>query len=226
MDRGVKIAIFVASIVSLSLGLIWDQVLSQARNAVQREAVDELGPEIMQANVGPPEVARLQPPVGFETQPPANLPDPQQPAVDPVPQATPPAWQSWTEYEVVSGDSWWKLSHVTFKERGLSTNDLANANPGVTTLKPGMKIKIPPLPGAVEPDGAPTRESSSGQIAGYSRDAEPPPSAVKEYTVQDGDSWWRIAHRRFPELGKTSEEWEAANPGVSTLKPGMKLKVP
>jgi hypothetical protein len=26
MDRGVKIAIFVASIVSLALGLIWDQV--------------------------------------------------------------------------------------------------------------------------------------------------------------------------------------------------------
>ena len=42
MDRGVKIAIFVASIGSLALGLIWDQVLSSAREAVKTEVADDM----------------------------------------------------------------------------------------------------------------------------------------------------------------------------------------
>lgn len=47
-----------------------------------------------------------------------------------------------TTYTVKEGDSWWKLAYVTFKERGLSTRDLQQANPGVD-LRPGMTLKIP-----------------------------------------------------------------------------------
>lgn len=226
MDRGVKVAIFVASIVSLALGLIWDQVLSQARNAVQREIVDELGPEIMQANVGPPDVARLAQPEGFEAQAPATLPDPQQPAAEPAQEPETPAWQNWTEYTIEHGDSWWKLTHVTFKERGLSTKDLQEANPGVVTLRPGMKIMIPPLPGATDAE-APLRQASSpGGVAGYPTPPPVLPPQPEEYTVQGGDSWWHIAHEVHKVLGKSTKEWRAANPDVGTLRPGMKINIP
>jgi DNA repair exonuclease SbcCD ATPase subunit len=47
-----------------------------------------------------------------------------------------------TEYTVKEGDSWWRLANVTFKDRGLSSQDLQQANPGVQ-LRPGAVIRIP-----------------------------------------------------------------------------------
>ncbi|MCC7508805.1 MAG: LysM peptidoglycan-binding domain-containing protein [Planctomycetes bacterium] len=215
MDRGVKIAIFIASIVSLSLGLIWDQVLSNARVAVQSEEVDELGPETMQALVGPPEVLRAETPKEFEAVKPQEAAAETSATSQSAPAATAPQW---TEYVVLSGDSWWKLAHNKFKDRGLEISDLQAANPGVE-LKPGVKLRIPPFKGA----GA----VAAGPAVSQPATPQTPPNGVggTEYTVQEGDSWWKIAHVRFKDRGLSSEQLEAANPGVK-LRAGSKIKIP
>lgn len=215
MDRGVKIAIFIASIVSLALGLIWDQVLSNARVAVQTHEIDELGPEIMQARVGPPEVLRAEAPLDFETVQPVETVG----ASDETSQAAPPSTApQWTEYVVVAGDSWWKLAHGKFKDRGLEIADLQSANPGIE-LKPGVKLRVPPFKGA----------GAAAPVPVVSRPATPqsPASGAGgiEYTVQEGDSWWKIAHERFKGRGLSSEQVEAANPGVK-LRAGSKVRIP
>lgn len=48
----------------------------------------------------------------------------------------------WTLYTAKEGDSWWRIAHVTFKDRGLTTQDLQQANPGVE-LRPGTILRIP-----------------------------------------------------------------------------------
>lgn len=215
MDRGVKIAIFIASIVSLSLGLIWDQVLSNARVAVQAEEVDELGPETMQALVGPPEVLRAEAPQDFEAVKPVETAAESDATAEASPTATAPQW---TEYTILSGDSWWKLAHNKFKDRGLEIADLQAANPGVE-LKPGVKLRIPPFKGA----GA----VAPGPVVSQPATSPAPVSSGSgtEYIVQEGDSWWKIAHERFKGRGLSSEQVEAANPGVK-LRAGAKIKIP
>lgn len=138
MDRGVKIAIFVASIVSLGLGLVWDQVLSQARDAVDSEVAGEMEPERIEAVVGPPHVKRAPP---TEEILPIVAPEPE---TEPEPEAPQPQPKGdWSDYVVKHGDSWWKIAHVHFKLRGLSSTDIAKANTG-KKLRPGVTIKIPP----------------------------------------------------------------------------------
>lgn len=142
MDRGVKIALFVASLVSLALGLVWDQVLSQARVAVQKPAAGDMAPEELAARVGSPDIPRLELEQAIEEQKAAPqvaepAPGPQQPAAKPAGQ---PAAE--TEYEVQAGDSWWSIANRKFKDRGLTSTDLEKANAGVT-LRPGKKIRIP-----------------------------------------------------------------------------------
>ncbi len=142
MDRGVKVAIFVASIASLGLGLIWDQVLSGAREAVKTETADVMGPEIKKGEIGPPDLKRND----IITEDSKKRPlvvvvdNPAKPLAEPVK----PKDQEWMEYTVQNNDSWWKIAHSHFKGRGLSSSDLVNANPNVKNLRPGQKIKIPP----------------------------------------------------------------------------------
>ncbi len=147
MDRGVKIAIFVASIISLALGLVWDQVLSQARVMVEKPAENPMGPEIINANVGAPNFERMELAQKVEASAAAMPPElggPTEPAPAPVgPQPPSPVADAATEYEVQAGDSWWKIANRLFKDRGLSSKDLDDANPGVK-LVAGKKIKIPP----------------------------------------------------------------------------------
>ncbi len=216
MDRGVKIAIFVASIVSLALGLIWDQVLNQARTVAQQHTVDEFGPDLISAIVGPPEVPRLQPPEGFDVQP---VPVEDAPATEhdntsnPAPESPEPG--GWTEYTVAHGDSWWRIANTVFKDRGLDSADIQAANPG-KQLHPGVTIKIPPKPGAAAPTPAPS-------VAGYAAGNTQGPI---DYVVQDGDSWWKIAYVHFKDRKRSTEDLKAANPGVSTLRPGTSIKIP
>lgn len=141
MDRGVKIAIFVASVVSLGLGLVWDQVLSSARGALAEERPDVLGPERVDARVGSPDIPRALP---KDAQPQAPVPAP---AVAPeIPKAASPvepaAIQA-SDYTLVAGDNPWKLAHTRFKDRALTTEDIKNANPNAK-WRPGEVIKIPP----------------------------------------------------------------------------------
>lgn len=214
MDRGVKIAIFVASIASLGLGLIWDQVLSHARVMVEDSPQDVLAPELIDARVGSPDIARLDPPEGL---------DPQFPVADvtelpPADEAPVVVAAPWTDYVVQDGDSWWKLAHVTFKDRGLSSTDLERAN-GNVTLVPGKTIKIPPSKEALKvgvPSPQPDRTSNSSTANS---------SGETEWVVLEGDSWWKIAYVHFKDRNLSSDDVANANPGVK-LRPGAKVKIP
>ncbi len=142
MDRGVKIAIFVASVVSLGLGLVWDQVLTSARGALAEERPDVLGPERVDARVGSPDIPRALP-KDAQPQAPAPAPTPEPPkAAAPVE----PASTHVTDYTLVAGDNPWKLAHTRFKDRALTTEDIKNANPNAK-WRPGEVIKIPPARG-------------------------------------------------------------------------------
>lgn len=137
MDRGVKIAIFVASIVSLGLGLVWDQVLSNARNVISDERPDVLGPERVEARIGAPGTPRAQPPA-----PAAEAPKTPSAEEKPAPAVEVKAPALDTTYVLVAGDNPWKLAHQRFKDRKLSTDDIVGANPGAK-WRPGETIVIP-----------------------------------------------------------------------------------
>jgi Tfp pilus assembly protein FimV len=216
MDRGVKIAIFVASIISLGLGLIWDQVLSQARVMVEKPADDVLASELLDARMGSPDIARLD--VSEDLDPQFQTRPVDEPAADsPAREDAPAVEPEWTEYTVQAGDSWWKLAFVTFRSRGLSSDDIMRANQG-KKLVPGEKIQIPPGKEAVKA-GPPPKAADSNQPAPTSS------TGATEYTVQDGDSWWKIAHVRFKDRAITTRQLEEANPGVK-LVAGAKIKIP
>ncbi|MBE7492058.1 MAG: LysM peptidoglycan-binding domain-containing protein [Planctomycetes bacterium] len=142
MDRGVKIAIFAASIISLALGLVWDRVLSQARVMVEKPVEDPMGPERMNASVGAPNLPRLElvqkVDAAVEAAPP-ELTGPA-PAVTPAPVPQPDAAE--LEYEIQQGDSWWSLANRRFKDRGWTSTELEKHNAGAK-LVPGRKIRIP-----------------------------------------------------------------------------------
>jgi len=145
MDRGVKIAIFVASIVSLGLGLIWDQVLNHAREVVAEDRGDGFTSEKLKARIGPRELQRQEIPAELA---PDNAAKPkQEPETAAKPEAAQPEEKpnETDEYIVQSGDSWWKIAYTRLKGRGLTTESLQKANPGVE-LKPGVKLKIPKKP--------------------------------------------------------------------------------
>lgn len=146
MDRGVKIAIFVASIVSLALGLVWDQVLSQARVMVERPAENPMGPELVNANVGAPHLPRMELAEKVDAAMEATPPELGGGTVPAAASTSTPAMSApdlgATEYEVQPGDSMWKIANRVFKDRGLTSKDIEDANPGVK-LVAGKKIKIP-----------------------------------------------------------------------------------
>ena len=144
MDRGVKIAIFVASIVSLGLGLIWDQVLNHAREVVAEDKGDGFHSEKLKARIGPKDLQRQEIPAELapdNVAPKTDInPEPEKKPVGGQPVETPSTEVE--EYTVQSGDSWWKIAYTRLKGRGLTTESLQKANPGVE-LKPGVKLKVP-----------------------------------------------------------------------------------
>lgn len=220
MDRGVKIAIFAASIISLGFGLIWDQVLSHARVALEPESADTLAGETMEARMGSRDIARMEVAPELDPQFPVVAPE----AVQTEPAAgtnEPPAATGWTEYTVKNGDSWWRIAHVEFKDRGLSSDDVQKANPGVV-LRPGSVVKIP-----VSKESVGSTAGQSAPTAGNSTptSSDPTTSGATEYVVKEGDSWWKIAHTHFKDRGLSSDDLQKVNPGVA-LRPGVKLKIP
>ena len=144
MDRGVKIAIFVASIVSLGLGLIWDQVLNHAREVVAEDKGDGFHSEKLKARIGPKDLQRQELPAELV---PDNAASVEPAASDkPVPsEVKAVVEESFTEYVVREGDIASNICHKMFKDRNLTTLDLAAANPGIdiAKIKPGMKLKVP-----------------------------------------------------------------------------------
>lgn len=215
MDRGVKIAIFVASIAALCLGLIWDQVLSHARVMVEEQSEDVLSAEVMDASIGSPDIERAHPPEDL-----APWEQPQQASeveiLETEVEAAPATNSNWLEYELKSGDSPHRLAYKVFPERGLKTDDLLNANPD-SKWRVGNKIRIPPAAGTSHGRSTPPPSNATSTT---------PPSngAAVEYIVQQDDSWWRIWEKHKARC-KTWQEIEAANPGVK-LVPGAKIKIP
>ncbi|MCA8912500.1 MAG: LysM peptidoglycan-binding domain-containing protein [Planctomycetes bacterium] len=214
MDRGVKIAIFVASILSLGLGLIWDQVLSHARVAVDESTKDELAAEVIDARMGSPEIERIE--IPEDTGPNFDIKPVQTSAPDRQPEEQPGVTSSWTDYTVQDGDSWWKLAHVVFKDRGLSSSDIMNANKG-KVLRPGEVLRVPPSKEALK-EGVPPAHTES-------KKSNAPAAGATEYEVQDGDSWWKIAYVVFKDRKLSTDDLQKANPGVK-LVAGKTIKIP
>jgi len=116
------------------------------------------------------------------------------------------------EYVVVKGDTLYAIAAKKYND-GNKYNLILSANPGINpnVLVEGSKLIIPPLP--IEP--APTRITPVNAPAG----------GAGSYVVQPNDSFWSIAQK---ELGNGShhELIQRANPGVTVLRPGMRLVIP
>lgn len=144
MDRGVRIAIIAACFLSLGLGLIWDSVIEATRSmVVEQSESNDMGPDPAVLSVGDTKLPAPQrdlsdlPETSVENQigdsgTPQEWFDPAdessassttlggsatqatgpQPKVSYDSAATP--FISGGQYEVQSGDSWWKIAHKRF----------------------------------------------------------------------------------------------------------------
>jgi nucleoid-associated protein YgaU len=164
----------------------------------------------------PPAPKAVEPPVTpvIEDAPPL-LPKPVVPVAPVAPVAGAPG-----AYEVQKGDSgFWAIAEKVYGD-GRLWPLIAKANPSVDSnaLKPGVKLTIPPKPGA-----APARGAGASAAA-----APPPAGEAGTYVVQKGDAgFWGIAQKLYGS-GKYWTVIAAANPKVSssTLKAGDKLVAP
>ena len=115
-------------------------------------------------------------------------------------------------YTVQAGDSYWRIAN----KYGISIQELQRLN-GTSdyTLHPGQSIKVPG-------SGTNASASSNGSSASTSTTSAAP-AAGGSYTVQAGDSYWRIANK----YGISISELQRLN-GTSdyNLYPGQSLKVP
>ena len=119
-------------------------------------------------------------------------------------------------YVVKEGDSWWKIAYVTYKERGISSLDLRNANPDVRVLKVGAKLFVP--------------EASEEPEEVVQNDAQPeakeaPATEETTYVVKEGDSWWKIAHVDFKDRELSWSDIHKANNGAK-LEVGLQITIP
>ena len=115
-------------------------------------------------------------------------------------------------YTVQAGDSYWRIAN----KYGISIQELQRLN-GTSdyTLHPGQSIKVP---------GSGTNASASSNSGSASTSTtSAAPAAGGSYTVQAGDSYWRIANK----YGTSISELQRLN-GTSdyNLYPGQSLKVP
>ena len=160
MDRGIKIAILVACLLSLGLGLIWDRVIDASRSAVMpsRDKGGPLSPDpavLVSGDMRLPKPAGQQP--AAITQP-VNSVDGsglQVSAGSSSPVIVPPTeGMKYPEhirsmiregkYVLQAGDSPWKVANTEkrFKFLGKSSTDWVNANPGARWTQ-GELITIP-----------------------------------------------------------------------------------
>ncbi|WP_454922412.1 LysM peptidoglycan-binding domain-containing protein [Abiotrophia defectiva] len=115
-------------------------------------------------------------------------------------------------YTVQAGDSYWRIAN----KYGISIQELQRLN-GTSdyTLHPGQSIKVP---------GSGTNASASSNSSSASTSTtSAAPATGGSYTVQAGDSYWRIANK----YGISISELQRLN-GTSdyNLYPGQSLKVP
>ena len=105
---------------------------------------------------------------------------------------------------------------MVFKDRGLSSSDIMNANKG-KVLRPGEVLRVPPSKEALK-EGVPPAHTES-------KKSNAPAAGATEYEVQDGDSWWKIAYVVFKDRKLSTDDLQKANPGVK-LVAGKTIKIP
>jgi LysM repeat protein len=163
-----------------------------------------------------------------------------------------------TIYEVKQGDSLYKIAAQIWGPKNACKNSLilaANKDKikSASNLKVGMKLVIPPLPGAsaAAPAATPTtgpstpaprsrHEGSPSELAGSPVDGGIPPLiaprapetpaatdthvAAKTYIIKSGDTIGRVARTYRTSVDKILELNKGVNP--TKLKIGQKLSIP
>ena len=122
-------------------------------------------------------------------------------------------------YTVQAGDSYWRIAN----KYGISISELQRLN-GTSNyfLYPGQSIKVPGS-GSANATPAPAAATASTTPAPAETPAPAPSTGGGNYTVQAGDSYWRIANK----YGISISELQRLN-GTSNyfLYPGQSIKVP
>ena len=122
-------------------------------------------------------------------------------------------------YTVQAGDSYWRIAN----KYGISISELQRLN-GTSNyfLYPGQSIKVPGS-GSANATPAPSATTASTTSAPAETPAPAPSTGGGNYTVQAGDSYWRIANK----YGISISELQRLN-GTSNyfLYPGQSIKVP
>lgn len=123
-----------------------------------------------------------------------------------------------TSYVVKQGDKgFWGIAETVYGPgKGRYWSLIAKANPqaDATSLKEGITLTIPPLPGQQPTTALPTAPTSLVS------------AGEQVYTVQPGDGWWVISRKAYGD-GKYWQELRRANPHVeSALQVGQKIKIP
>ena len=120
-------------------------------------------------------------------------------------------------YTVQAGDSYWRIAN----KYGISISELQRLN-GTSNyfLYPGQSIKVP---GSGSANAAPASNTASTTPAPAETPAPASSTGGGNYTVQAGDSYWRIANK----YGISISELQRLN-GTSNyfLYPGQSIKVP
>ena len=150
MERGIKIAIIAACLVSLGLGLLWDKVIDGARGVMAPTDKANMGPDKLVYSVGDTRLPPVREPAPAETVNADNIaltpatPTPTASPASSLPAQLQPAAAGPTPdtYVVKKGDSWWKIAHIQFKTLGKDTDVWQKANAGVQ-LKPGATLNVP-----------------------------------------------------------------------------------
>ena len=122
-------------------------------------------------------------------------------------------------YTVQAGDSYWRIAN----KYGISISELQRLN-GTSNyfLYPGQSLKVPGS-GSASTTPAPAATTASTTSAPAETPAPAPSTGGGNYTVQAGDSYWRIANK----YGISISELQRLN-GTSNyfLYPGQSIKVP
>lgn len=122
---------------------------------------------------------------------------------------------------VATGETFVSIARAVYGD-GRYYQSLIDANPNVDPdkLKPGMTIQLPPDSQVKESRGKSSSKSSGSAAA----------SDGKTYTVQNGDSLYKIAKKLYGNGQKSDDLYEAnkqlIGPDSTRLKVGMVLKLP
>ncbi|HNX26235.1 MAG TPA: LysM peptidoglycan-binding domain-containing protein [Phycisphaerae bacterium] len=122
-------------------------------------------------------------------------------------------------YVTKSGDSFWTIAQRVYG-KGYRYKEIQKANPGVETLRPGLRLVIP---GEVV-----STSSVAGEMTTYGSDTvTTETSAANYYTVKSGDSLWTIAEKEFGD-GSYADLIKKANPNINAnnLRVGQRIVLP